>query len=310
LYVSNDLNDDKESNSDSDSNSDSNSDSETEMENASKHNSIKPVPNEFSIINIMTTAYNKQQEAMSHNIVHETSAFFNDYSKTIITVDNIKYLLIKPSPANAYSLRSYLTYKLSNDVMTYDTFLINNINNYNQTTKKCYYCQKKLKWSVSNKKWVNVHCKICDKIVINFTTKMVYNDTIFTADKINWPKKLNFNTKLHTDPDYFVNRDHSFYTTGFDFRISDYLAVRVEKKKEEIYLNDNLEFIYWLYVGDNSFIYIRGDYFNHVFNDKYTSPFKEIPTIKYNNQILPVNMENTYGNVFYKCTINGIFLIC
>ncbi len=252
---------------------------------------IIPVSEEKSIIYIMKNAFNKQQETI-HNFIPK----IKDYSNTTIIVDNTKYLLIK---SKCEYKNSYLTYKLSD-----------NKSNYNQTIKKCCYCYRKLRWSVVDGSWVDIHCDICDKIIIDFGTRIVYNNNVFTTDKIEWSKQLMFNTEISLDPNCYGNLNHSSNQTGFNFLIAESLSIRIEKKKEEIYLNDKCEFIYWLYVNGD-YIYIRGDYFKHILDDKwYVSYFKELPTVKYNEQVLSVEKVSIDNNmVFYKCKINDIFLI-
>ena len=127
-------------------------------------------------------------------------------------------------------------------------------------------------------------------------------------DKIKWSKQLSFDTRLNIDANHFTNTNHSYFTTGFDFNIEEELSIRIEKKKEEIYINDRVEYIYWLYVKGN-YIYARGDYFKNISNDKYISPFKEIPTIKYKDIQLDVKKDFTQSFQGYKTKINGLYLI-
>lgn len=250
---------------------------------------IEQVPDERSIINIMKNAYNKQQETNTSNFIPDE---IKSYNGSVLIIDDVKYTIIKQQ-----RWKSYLTYKT-----------INNKSNYNQTSKKCCYCGRKLRWSVINSKWVDIHCEFCDKIVIDFRSIMTYNNKIFIPDKIIWSKQLNFDTRLKNDTNHFLNTQHAFYATSFDFNITEQLSIRIEKKNEEIYLNDTREYIYWLYVKDN-YIYVRGDYFKNISNNKYISPFKETPTIKYKDVSLEVEKEVTSNYTLYRAKINGIYLI-
>lgn len=245
------------------------------------------------IINIMKNAFNKQQEqgikidnvnfenkicnelidTNCNEIIENNNTNCNDINYNEIIVDDVKYAIVKRIKEHDY-LTDYITYKIINNR--------NNKKNYKKSKYHCMFCWRKLKWSVFKGKWCDFYCSECDEIVINFTSKIIYKNKILMPHQIN--------------------------IRGLTLKIDEEIELDIERKIEIIFINDSKEYIYWQYVKDN-YIYTRKENSRRVFDDKYISPYKDTPIIKYNDVLLTVEEEITENSKYYKCLINDIYLI-
>ena len=248
-----------------------------------------------SIINIMKNAFNKQQEqgikidnvnfenkicnelidTNCNEIIENNNTNCNDINYNEIIVDDVKYAIVKRIKEHDY-LTDYITYKIINNR--------NNKKNYKKSKYHCIFCWRKLKWSVFKGKWCDFYCSECDEIVINFTSKIIYKNKILMPHQIN--------------------------IRGLTLKIDEEIVLDVKQEGEKIYINDTMHYDYicWRYLKNN-YIYILNSSSWRILDDKYTSPFKDKPTIKYNDVLLTVEEEITENGKYYKCLINDIYLI-
>lgn len=251
---------------------------EDESDSDNKSNSVvETVPDEFSIINIMKKTYEKQkleeeQQEQQEQQEQKPETIIKNYNNTIITVDAVNYMFIS-EPRYKDTQYSYRAYKLDNGR--------NNKIRSNETNKmKCCHvnCAAHLRRNLINGER-QYYCWRCDKLIINHNSIIKYNN------------------KIYFSKDIPCLNDKSLHNTGNNWEIEENLQVNVQKKTEDITINnEKLLEICWFYNGKK-----------YMYKESYDTQaikYKTAPIIIYNDATLICETDVKY----YKVKINGIYM--